>query len=144
MNSKWHGEQCPVCFKGTLADGVKDEKVTYQGAVFQYKQAGAYCSNCGDGIVTGDIHDDEEWVGFRAAVDATIAKEMETIRNELHLSKSEVADLVGGGKNGFTRYVNQETRPTPAVWNLMRAMHKHPELVDELREPIDVSSLVHS
>ena len=60
MNSKWHGEQCPVCFTGTLADGVKDEKVTRQGTVFQYKQNGAYCSNCGDGIVTSDTYGDGE------------------------------------------------------------------------------------
>lgn len=134
-HSKWHGKQCPVCFKGTLADGVRDEEVTYQGAVFKWHEHGAYCNVCNDGIVEGNVDHDTAFAAFRETVDARVAADMETIRVQLRLSKTDMTHLVGGGKNGYGRYISRQTTPTPAVWNLVRALQAHPDLVEQLKKP---------
>lgn len=133
--SKWHGQTCPVCFDGILADGERTGEITYQSAVFKWHQRGAFCPVCGDGMVEGDVDQDALYKAFRDRVDAAIASKMEVIREELHIPKAAMTHFVGGGKNGFNRYVTQQTKPTPAVWNLMRAMQEYPDLVEKLSRP---------
>lgn len=142
MASKWNDQQCPICMQGTLHDDVRAESVTYQGMVYQYSQRGAFCEKCGDGITFNDIQDDERWIAFRDKVDARIATEMEAIVKRHHIPRNLVTVLVGGGKNGFKRYITQETKPTAAVWNLMRAIDRHPELIKELQEPVKIEDFI--
>lgn len=142
MASKWDKQQCPVCMQGILHDGVRPESVTYQWTVYKYGQRGAFCDKCDDGITFNDIHDDERWTAFRNAVDTRIAAEMEAIVERHHIPRNLVAFLVGGGKNGFKRYTTCETRPTAAVWNLMRAIDRHPGLIQELQEPVNMEGFI--
>jgi HTH-type transcriptional regulator/antitoxin MqsA len=128
--------------QGILHDGVRPTSVTYQGTVYQYDQPGAFCDLCGDGMTQESEIDDARWAAFRDAVDARIANEMESIRERLHLSRQDVMVLVGGGKNAFKRYIDRETRPTAAVWNLLRILDKHPELVKELQEPVKLAEFL--
>lgn len=142
MASQWHNQPCPVCMQRTLHDGVRATSVAYQGTVYEYDQAGAFCDYCEDGITFNNEQEDVQWAAFRDAVDAKIAAEMEAICKRRHLSRQDVMLLVGGGKNAFKRYVDLETRPTAAVWNLMRAIDKHPEIIEELKEPVRISDFL--
>ncbi len=133
MNSKWHGTTCPVCMKGTLHDGVRRERLSYKGRVYEYDQRGAFCDRCDDGIVEHDAREEAAWLAFRDRVDREEAADLVRIRRKLKLTQAEAAKLTGGGKNAFSRYERGEVKPMPAVINLFRLLDRHPELLDELR-----------
>lgn len=136
IHSQWHGTTCPVCFEGTLCDGVRDEQITYKNAVFKWHQAGAYCPVCHDGIVQSDPSQDAVFAAFRDDMDARFPAAMEKTREKLGLSKADMLPLIGGGKNGYGRYITGHTKPTSAVINLMRALEVYPDLVEILKKPV--------
>ena len=59
--SRWHGQCCPMCKEGILADGVWKRTKVIAGTAHKYRQVAAWCNKCGEGIV---INDPIEEVGF--------------------------------------------------------------------------------
>jgi hypothetical protein len=68
MTSKWNGERCPICAKGTLHDGSQEIAQQYKGHTLVTVSRGAFCDNCNDGIVEFDEAEENEWIRFRDEV----------------------------------------------------------------------------
>jgi HTH-type transcriptional regulator/antitoxin MqsA len=129
---KWDGKSCPVCYEGILHDGTRAESTDYRGERFTSNQPGAYCSNCGDGVVYNDPGIERSWDEFRARVDTQQAAELLSIRARLNLTQDEASKLSGGGHNAFSRYERREAQPVVGVLNLFRLLDRHPSLLNEL------------
>lgn len=133
MTSKWHGQPCPLCGAGILADTVRLTEEQYKGQSFSSLVHGAFCTHCQDGFPEYNPQQEAEWQTFRNRVDAEAAAELARIRKKLHLTQSEAAALAGGGKNAFSRYEKGRSKPVAAVINLFRLLDRHPELLKELQ-----------
>lgn len=133
MGSKWNGQQCPLCFEGTLRDGKRQQQLEYRGQVYKYTAKGAFCNHCSDGFPAHDTREEATWADFRDRVDAEEIAELTRIRKKLKLTQQEAARLTGGGKNAFSRYERGQAKPVAAVINLFRLLDKHPALLKELR-----------
>lgn len=133
MTSKWHGQPCPLCAEGTLADSEKKVEEQYKGRSFATVIRGAFCDRCLDGFPEFDPGQEAAWMAFRNHVDAEEAAELARIRRKLRLTQREAAILAGGGKNAFSRYEKGKAKPVAAVVNLFRLLDRHPELLNELR-----------
>ena len=136
MSKEWNGKKCPTCFQGTLEQRTKLTKFEYRGRVLEYKQEGAWCNACGEGIVTGKEAAASESLldDFMVRVDKEAAFELARIRKKLGLTQKEAAMIAGGGHNAFSRYERGEAKPLAAVVNLFRLLDRHPELLKELKK----------
>lgn len=132
MTSKWHGQPCPLCGEGTLADSSRQTEERYKGRSFAVLIQGAFCNHCQDGFPEFDPVQEAAWQDFRDHVDAEDAAELARIRRKLRLTQSEAAMIAGGGKNAFSRYEKGKSKPVAAVINLFRLLDRHPELLKEL------------
>lgn len=135
MSEKWNGKTCPTCFKGILEQRLHRAKFEYHGRILEYDQEGAWCDNCGEGIVVGKEAAASESLlnEFIAGVDREEAAELARIRKKLGLTQKEAAMIAGGGHNAFSRYERGEAKPVAAVVNLFRLLDRHPELLKELK-----------
>lgn len=135
MSEKWNGKTCPTCFKGILEQRLNRAKFEYHGRILEYDQDGAWCNNCGEGIVAGKEAAVSESLldEFIAGVDREEAAELARIRKKLGLTQKEAAMIAGGGHNAFSRYERGEAKPVAAVVNLFRLLDRHPELLKELK-----------
>lgn len=134
MSDSYNGKRCPVCDAGTLKQESRTTHFDYRGQTLEYAQAGAWCGQCGEGIVSGaEAAADEALLDdFMRRVDRAEAAELARIRKKLKLTQKEAARLTGGGHNAFSRYERGEAKPLPAVMNLFRLLDRHPELLKEL------------
>lgn len=123
--------KCHACNKGILRQKTKLQVFTYKGKSITLKQPGLWCDSCEEGILSGeDIAATERaFDEFKSKVDGLLPpKEIRHIRKDiLKLSQEEAGKLFGGGKNGFSRYERGETKPLPAVSNLLKMFERHPE-----------------
>ena len=133
MISKWHGQSCPLCGEGVLADAERTTEEQYKGHTFSATIRGAFCNHCLDGFPEYDAQQEAAWQAFRHRVDSEQAAELARIRRKLHLTQQQAADLAGGGKNAFSRYETGRSKPVADVINLFRLLDRHPELLKELR-----------
>ncbi len=69
---------------------------------------------------------------------ARVAREIKRIRTALRLTQVQAGRITGGGPNAFSRYERGETKPMPAVLNLLRLLVKHPELLREIQVESEV------
>lgn len=131
--------KCPACNKGTLSRKAIPQVFTYKGKSITLNQPGLWCSACHEGILNGrDIAKTERaFDRFKAKVDGLLRpEEIRHIRKDvLKISQQEAGKLFGGGKNGFSRYERGETKPLPAVSNLLKMFERHPE---DLKYFIDI------
>ena len=136
MSKQLNGKACPACFHGILQQRTKQTQFEYRGHVLEYEQEGAWCTACGEGIVTGTEAAASESLldGFVARVDKQEASELARVRKKLGLTQKEAAIIAGGGHNAFSRYERGETKPVAAVVNLFRLLDRHPELLKELKK----------
>ena len=61
---------------------------------------------------------------FKTKVDGLLSpEEIRHIRKDiLKLTQEEAGRIFGGGKNGFSRYERGETKPLPAISNLLKML----------------------
>ena len=134
MSKEFNGKICPECFKGTLKHGKKKNTFEYRGHSLELEDVGAWCNQCGKGLMTGKEAAANEALmdQFIAKVDKEEAAELTRIRKHLKLTQKQAAQITGGGHNAFSRYERGEAKPLPAVINLMRILDRHPELLKEV------------
>lgn len=132
MTSKWDNQPCPLCFEGTLYDGMREKALEYRGRIYEYRINSALCDHCGDGFPEHDQQEEAAWQKFRDQVDTEEAAELLRIRKKLKLSQKEAAQIAGGGHNAFSRYERGQAKPVQAVFNLFKLLDLHPELLHEL------------
>ena len=135
MSTQWNGKTCPSCSQAILESRIKKAEFEYRGRTLEYIQEGAWCPDCGEGLVTGAEAEATESIldDFIAQVDKEEAAELVRIRKKLGLSQKEAAIIAGGGHNAFSRYERGEAKPVAAVINLFRLLDRHPDLLSELK-----------
>lgn len=62
------------------------------------------------------------------------------VRRKLALDQREAGEIFGGGVNAFSRYENGKTRPPLALVKLLKVLDRHPELLNEIRSPADLTT----
>jgi len=134
MQSKWDNQPCPLCTKGILHDGSREQTLEYRGRQYERTVTGAFCDHCHDGFPAYDADEETSWQAFRDKVDAEEVAELARIRKKLKLTQKEAALITGGGHNAFSRYERGEAQPIQAVFNLFRLLDHHPELLGELKK----------
>ncbi|MGN6387875.1 MAG: YgiT-type zinc finger protein [Burkholderiaceae bacterium] len=65
--SKWHGQRCPICKEGTLADGVRERSIALGGATYSYQQTASWCGHCDEGLI---IHNPIREIGMEEFLEA--------------------------------------------------------------------------
>ncbi|MHB1946615.1 MAG: type II toxin-antitoxin system MqsA family antitoxin [Gammaproteobacteria bacterium] len=123
--------KCYACNKGNLTQKTKPQVFTYKGKSITLEQPGLWCDSCDEGILSGEdiAKTEKDFDEFKSKVDGILRpEEIRRIRKDvLHLSQEEAGKIFGGGKNGFSRYERGETKPMPAVSNLLKMFERHPE-----------------
>ncbi len=68
---------CPVCAHGKLERGTQRQTFRYKSKRLRYEQPGAWCSACGEGILTNvDMTATEQLLSdFRARLDGYLPSE---------------------------------------------------------------------
>jgi HTH-type transcriptional regulator/antitoxin MqsA len=129
--------RCHACNKGTLHHTKKSQIFTYKGKSITLEQPGLWCDSCEEGILNGgDIAKTETaFEKFKLKVDGLLTpEEIRHIRKDiLKLTQEDAGRIFGGGKNGFSRYERGETKPLPAISNLLKMLERHPEDLKYLR-----------
>ena len=108
---------------------------TYRGETIEVGQPGAWCTACGEGVLSAaDLA-----VTVKARHDAIAraeglltSDEIRAVRERLGLTQAEAAKLIGGGVNAFSRYERGEIMHGRAADNLLRLLDKHPKQLKEL------------
>ncbi|MBX3708749.1 MAG: type II toxin-antitoxin system MqsA family antitoxin [Gammaproteobacteria bacterium] len=123
--------KCHACNRGMLHQKTKPQVFTYKGKSITLEQPGLWCDSCEEGILNGDdiAKTEKAFEKFKAKVDGLLTpEEIRHIRKDiLKLTQEEAGRIFGGGKNGFSRYERGETKPLPAVSNLLKMLERHPE-----------------
>jgi len=123
--------KCHACNKGTLHHKTKSQIFTYKGKSITLEQPGLWCDSCDEGILSGDdiAKTEKAFEKFKTKVDGLLSpEEIRHIRKDiLKLTQEEAGRIFGGGKNGFSRYERGETKPLPAISNLLKMLERHPE-----------------
>lgn len=123
--------KCHACKKGFLRHSVKKQTFTYKGKSITLEQPGLWCDKCKEGILNGeDIAKTEKaFEKFKASIDDLLKPtEIKHIRRDiLKITQEEAGKIFGGGKSGFSRYERGETKPLPAISNLLKMLERHPE-----------------
>lgn len=61
-------------------------------------------------------------------------EDMKRIRKQLKLTQQQMADLIGIGREGVSRYEIGRTQPPLSVEKMLFMIDNHPEVVEYLRE----------
>ena len=128
-------KNCPVCGRGKLERKIQRQVFRYQGKTFRYEQPGLWCDACGEGILENADMDATErrLYDFRASVDGYLpTAEIRRIRKKLGLTQKRAGELFGGGHNAFSRYESGSACPPKSTDTLLRLLHTHPELLNEI------------
>jgi HTH-type transcriptional regulator/antitoxin MqsA len=123
--------KCYSCGHGTLEHRNKLQVFSYKGKSISLEQSGMWCDFCEEGVLSGDdiAVTENAFDAFKLKVDDLLNPEqIRHIRKDiLKLTQEEAGRIFGGGKNGFSRYERGETRPLPAISNLLKMFERHPE-----------------
>jgi HTH-type transcriptional regulator/antitoxin MqsA len=100
--------------------------------------SGHRCAFCDEVFFDSDSQDryvdaSDAWVLARREEEK---KMLLRVRKKLKLTQRQAACLTGGGHNAFSRYERGEVTPLPAVTNLFKLLDRHPEMLQELLEPV--------
>jgi len=130
---------CLQCDDGTqLEYGVRDIVDTLDGEPIDVPNVeGWHCPVCGE---IEFVHGGGQGVRYSQALDAAQeriqarkAQELRSARKALKLTQAEAGRLFGGGVSAFSAYEHGKTQPHKSTVLLLRLLHRHPDLLDEVR-----------
>ncbi len=128
---------CLQCDDGTaLKHWRRDMEVVYRERKTVIRAvSGWHCPACGE--CEFDAGEGRRYSAavdaFAATVDQEIAREIKAIRKMLGLRQSDAGNLFGGGASAFSEYERGKTQPHKSTLLLMKLLHNHPELLNEIR-----------
>ena len=125
---------CELCGEQAIRD-TRPIDYTYKGHKITLGQPGTYCDSCGESLLEPeDLSATRiELMEFQARVDHILGpKQVKEIRKTLKRSQKQLADLLGGGPNAFSRYERGVTAVPKSVSVALKFMAKHPEEIEEI------------
>lgn len=113
--------------------------VTYKGRTRTVGLPGYYPADGDDGVHVGDDMEASD-AALRALKEevegipspATIRR----VRKKLKLSQREAGGILKVGESAFDKYERGLVEPSGPTSQLLRLLDRHPELVEELRQPV--------
>lgn len=113
--------------------------VTYKGRTKTVDLPGYYSADGDDGVHVGDDMEASD-AALRALKEevegipspATIRR----VRKKLKLSQREAGGILKVGESAFDKYERGLVEPSGPTSQLLRLLDRHPELVEELRQPV--------
>ncbi len=128
-------ENCPFCGKKSYSHQTKSMKLTYKSHVISVMQPGYWCDICKEGVIGGEDRraTQKELQMHRAKIDGLLSPdEVKKIREQLQLTQQKASALFGGGVNAFSRYERGETPIPRPLSQLLKLLHLHPQLLNEV------------
>ncbi len=130
--------KCPSCAKAELVHDTRDMPYTYKGeSTIITAVIGDFCPACNEAIfdMVESTRISAEMLEFNKQVNASVVDPnfIATVRKKLALDQQEAAEIFGGGVNAFSRYENGKTMPSLALIKLLKVLHRHPELLNEVK-----------
>ena len=122
-----------------LSRDVRPFVVTYKGRTKTVDLPGYYPADGDDGVHVGDDMEASD-AALRALKEevegipspATIRR----VRKKLKLSQREAGGILKVGESAFDKYERGLVEPSGPTSQLLRLLDRHPELVEELRQPV--------
>ena len=122
-----------------LSRDVRPFVVTYKGRTRTVELPGYYPADGDDGVHVGDDMEASD-AALRALKEevegipspATIRR----VRKKLKLSQREAGGILKVGESAFDKYERGLVEPSGPTSQLLRLLDRHPELVEELRQPV--------
>jgi HTH-type transcriptional regulator/antitoxin MqsA len=112
--------------------------LAYKGHERMIEALGWWCTQCGEGILTGEAlkANEKAFQDLKAEVDAVLsAAEVAAVRARLGLSQRKAGELLGGGPRAFQKYEAGTQAVSTPMSNLLRLLAKDPARLDELLDP---------
>ncbi len=150
MKRRPQTQSCPECGSAMVYER-RDDLLKYKGHERTIKTLGFWCSNCGEGILTGKplLASEKAFLTLKAEVDdlerqATqdqkkpvilAPKEVANVRKRLGLSRKEASDLLGEGPRAFAEYESGKIAVSIPLSNLLRLLDNDPRRLRELAGP---------
>jgi len=130
---------CPQCDDGTMLEyGMRDIVETLDGEPIYVPNVEAWhCPVCGEIEFARDNDGADRYSqaldAAQEKIQARKAQELRRARKALKLTQAEAGRLFGGGISAFSAYEHGKTQPHKSTVLLLRLLHKHPDLLAEIR-----------
>lgn len=122
----------------TLRRDVRPFVVTYKGKSITVGLPGYYPEHGDEGVHVGDdmAVTDLALRSLKEEIDGIPSPStIQRIRRKLQLSQREAGGLLKVGENAFDKYERGLMEPSGPTSQLLRLLDRHPEMVEELRQP---------
>lgn len=132
--------KCPVCGAAHLVRDTRDVGYVYKGQETSIAAITAdFCPACDEAVMDAENGDRfaATVAAFQREVNASFVDPayIAGVRRKLGLDQRAAAEIFGGGINAFSRYETGKTRPPMALVKLLKVLDRHPELLQEVRQP---------
>jgi HTH-type transcriptional regulator / antitoxin MqsA len=127
-------QPCPEC-GGLMRHVTHDDVLKHQGHERTIRTLGWWCTECGEGILSGDALKDHEraFFAFKAEIDGVLGPdEIARVRSKLRLSQREAGELLGGGPRAFQKYESGSQAASAPMSNLLRLLDRDPSRLAEI------------
>lgn len=127
-------QPCPEC-GGLMRYETHDDVLKYQGHERTIQTLGWWCTQCGEGILSGEALKEHEraFLAFKAEIDGVLRPEdIARVRQKLNLSQREAGELLGGGPRAFQKYESGSQAASAPMSNLLRLLDHDPSRLSEI------------
>lgn len=134
MSKRTKTQPCPEC-GSVMRFEKRGDVLSYKGHERTIETLGWWCTQCGEGIFTGDAlkANEKAFQELKAKVDAVLSPaEVAAVRAKLGLSQRKAGELLGGGPRAFQKYEAGTQAVSTPMSNLLRLLAKDPARLDEL------------
>lgn len=128
-------QTCPEC-GGAMKYEKHPDVLVYKGCERTVKVLGWWCTECGEGILTGEplLARAKAFQEFKAEVDQVLGPEaVAAARRALRLSQRRAGALLGGGPRAFQKYESGQQAVSVPMSQLLRLLQNDPSRLEELQ-----------
>ncbi|HIH5777413.1 TPA: type II toxin-antitoxin system MqsA family antitoxin [Citrobacter werkmanii] len=124
-----HYSLCPICGDEALHEAKSCVLREFEGFKKEVPFHASVCDSCGSETLTekqAKFNKRQMTDFYREADGLLTGRQIKGIREALHLTQSQAAEIFGGGKNAFTKYENGDVTQSSALDKLIRTAYAVP------------------
>jgi HTH-type transcriptional regulator/antitoxin MqsA len=136
MSKRPKTQACPEC-GGIMRFEKRPNVLTYKGHERTVETLGWWCTQCGEGILSGDalLANEQAFQELKAEVDEVLSpSEVASVRTKLGSSQRKAGELLGGGPRAFQKYEAGTRAVSTPMSNLLRLLANDPSRLGELAD----------
>jgi HTH-type transcriptional regulator / antitoxin MqsA len=129
-------QACPEC-GGVMKYEKHSDVLTYKGHERTIKTLGWWCTQCGEGILSGEplLAHARAFQQFKSEVDHVLGPEgIAKVRKLLGLSQRKAGELLGGGPRSFQKYESGKQAASVPMSHLLCLLKNDPARLQELQK----------